>query len=387
MSPERWRQIEDLFDRLHEQSAEERARILDTACAGDSDLRRQMERLLAEDKPGSRLLDHPAWKMNPPEDETVTEVSLGAMLGPYRIESPLGEGGMGRVYKALDTRLGRRVAVKIAREQFSERFEREARAISALNHPHICTIHDVGPNYLVMELIEGSTPAGPLPLDQVLRIAGQIADALTAAHEKGIVHRDLKPGNVKITSSGLVKVLDFGLAKRIDEPSADGSPMTSGLTEVGTAMGTPAYMAPEQAQGKEVNKRADVWAFGVLVYELLTGRRPFQGESMRATLAAVLTTEPDLTIVPARARPLLLACFKKDPRERLSNVGDWQLLIVDDHVIGPVAPVAKSWTPWLVAGAALLLTAGGVTGWLAHRPSAAEAESARQCDIHAADRL
>jgi len=178
MSPERWRQIEDLFDRLQMQSADERARILETACAGDSDLRREMERLLAEDKPGSRLLDHPAWRMNPPEGETVTEVSLGAMLGPYRIESLLGEGGMGRVYKALDTRLDRPVAVKIAKEQFSERFEREARAISALNHPHICTVYDVGTNYLVMELIEGSTPAGPLPLDQVLRIAGQIADAI-----------------------------------------------------------------------------------------------------------------------------------------------------------------------------------------------------------------
>jgi len=368
MSPERWRQIEDLFDRLHQQSADERARILETACAGDSDLRREMERLLAEDKPGSRLLDHPVWKMNPPEDETVTEISSGAMLGPYRIEALLGEGGMGRVYKARDTRLDRSVAVKIAREQFSERFEREVRAISALNHPHICTVHDVGRNYLVMELIEGSTPAGPLPLDQVLRIAGQIAEALTAAHEKGIVHRDLKPANVKITSSGLVKVLDFGLAKRIDEPSTDGSPTSTGLTEVGMALGTPAYMAPEQAQGKEVNKRSDVWAFGIVLYELLTGHRPFHGDSMRATLAAVMTDVPDLSVVPARVRPLLRACLKKDPSERLSNIGDWKLLLAEDE--GP-APVAKSRTPWLIA-AALLLIAGGITGWLVRRPSAAE---------------
>jgi Tol biopolymer transport system component len=371
MSPQRWRQIEDLFDRLHLQSADERARILETACAGDSDLRREMERLLAEDKPGSRLLDHPAWRMNPPEGETVTEISSGAMLGPYRIESLLGEGGMGRVYKARDMRLDRPVAVKIAREQFGERFEREVRAISALNHPHICTVHDVGPNYLVMELIEGSTPAGPLPLDLVLRIAGQIAEALTAAHEKGIVHRDLKPANIKITSSGLVKVLDFGLAKRIDEPSTDGSTTPTRLTEVGTALGTPAYMAPEQAQGKEVNKRSDVWAFGVVLYELVTGHRPFRGDSMRATLTAVLTDEPDLSVVPARVRPLLRACLKKDPCERLSNIGDWKLLLAEDDNSAPVAPVAKSRTLWLVAAAALLLAAGGIAGWWVRRPSTA----------------
>lgn len=371
MSPERWQQIEDLFHQLHEVSAERRERILKSACADDPELRREVERMFAADQPGPRLLDRPAWEVHPAEDETKTELSSGAMLGPYRIESLLGEGGMGRVYQARDTRLGRLVAVKIVREQFSERFDREARSISALNHPHICTVYDVGANYLVMELIEGSTPAGPLPLDQALRIAGQIAEALTAAHEKGIVHRDLKPANVKITTSGLVKVLDFGLAKLTSEPAAGGSTVTTGLTGAGAALGTPAYMAPEQALGKGVDKRADVWAFGVLLYELLAGRRPFRGDSIQETLAAVLTAEPDLSAVPGRTRPLLRACLKKDPRERLSNVGDWQFLLAEDAPVVP-APAAKSGTPWLVAGAALLLAAGLGTGWIVRRPSATE---------------
>src|SRR3974377_902320 len=177
-------------------------------------------------------------------------LSAGTMLGPYEILAPVGAGGMGEVYRARDLRLRRDVALKISAERFSERFEREARAIAALNHPNICTLYDIGPNYLVMELVEGSSPRGPMPLEEALRIAGQIADALVAAHEKGFVHRDLKPANVKITPGGLVKVLDFGLAKRNLQAYADGSTATMGLTEAGTAVGTPAYMAPEQAQGQ-----------------------------------------------------------------------------------------------------------------------------------------
>ncbi len=292
-------------------------------------------------------------------------LSIGEKLGHYEVLSLLGQGGMGEVYKAHDPRLRRDVAIKVSAARFNERFEREARAIAALNHPNICTLYDIGPDYLVMELVEGSSPKGPLPLDEALRIAGQIAAALEAAHEKGIVHRDLKPANVKITPGGLVKVLDFGLAKIVREASPDESTMTMGLTEAGAAMGTPAYMAPEQAQGKEVNKRADVWAFGVLVYELLTGRRPFQGESMRATLAAVLTTEPDLTIVPARVRPLLRACLKKDPQERLSSVGDWRFLLEDDAVGGPSRPARvrwmSRWIPWAMVAA---LVALGIFGLL-----------------------
>jgi serine/threonine protein kinase len=208
MTPERWRQIEELY---HAASTGGRA-VLEGV---DPDLRSEVERLLAHDS-GGKILDQAAAELL--EDSTVTALTSGAQLGPYRIEAPLGAGGMGEVFRGIDTRLGRAVAIKVIREQFSERFEREARAISSLNHPHICTLHDVGPNYLVMELIAGETLAarlkrGQLSIEQTIEYGAQIADALAAAHEKGIIHRDLKPGNIMITRSG-VKVLDFGLAKR-----------------------------------------------------------------------------------------------------------------------------------------------------------------------------
>src|SRR5216683_7795209 len=196
----------------------------------------------------------------------------GTKLGPYEILVLIGAGGMGEVYRARDPRLGRDVAIKVSQEEFTDRFEREARAVAALNHPNICHLYDVGPNYLVMELIEGESPQGPLPLDEALRLARQIADALEAAHDKGIVHRDLKPGNIKIQPDGRVKVLDFGLAKVAPRPTASGNPadtptlMGSQSTEAGMILGTPAYMSPEQARGKAVDKRADIWAFGVVLY-------------------------------------------------------------------------------------------------------------------------
>jgi serine/threonine protein kinase len=237
-------------------------------------------------------------------------------LGPYEILSPLGSGGMGEVYRARDPRMGREVAIKISAERFSDRFEREVRAVAALNHPNICQIYDVGPNYLVMELIEGPTLAerikqGALPLEEALAIARQIGDALEAAHEKGIIHRDLKPANIKIKAEGAVKVLDFGLAKMADPAAAVVNPENSptvalGATVVGQILGTAAYMAPEQARGKTVDKRADIWAFGVVLYEMLTGRRLFEGETISDTLASVLTKEPDCERVPAKAQRLLV---------------------------------------------------------------------------------
>jgi len=196
-------------------------------------------------------------------------LSTGDKLGPYEILAPIGAGGMGEVYRARDPRLGREVAIKVSTSQFTERFDREARAVAALNHPNICHIYDVGPNYLVMEYIEGEAPEGPLPLDGALRIARQIAEALGEAHEKGITHRDLKPANIKIKPDGTVKVLDFGLAKVAQASSSAGleagptqSPTLSmAATQAGMILGTAAYMSPDQARGKPVDKRADIWAF------------------------------------------------------------------------------------------------------------------------------
>jgi serine/threonine-protein kinase len=194
-------------------------------------------------------------------------------LGPYRLIERIGRGGMGEVWKARDTRLDREVAIKISAEQFSDRFEREAKAIAALNHPNICTLHDVGPNYLVMELIDGPTLAdriaeGPIPLEESLAISKQIADALEAAHEKNIVHRDLKPGNIKLRADGSVKVLDFGLAKAgvVEAVTHDSPTLLHSPTQIGVILGTAAYMAPEQARGKTVDKRADIWSFGIVLH-------------------------------------------------------------------------------------------------------------------------
>jgi len=261
-------------------------------------------------------------------------LSAGERLGPYEILSQIGAGGMGEVYLAKDTRLGREVAIKVSNQQFTERFEREARAIASLNHPNICGLFDVGPNFLVMEYIEGEAPKGPLPLDEALRIARQIGDALSEAHEKGITHRDLKPANIRIKPDGTVKVLDFGLAK-ITEPkeSASGAGATQSptlsmaATQAGMILGTAAYMAPEQAKGRPVDRRADIWAFGVVVHELLTGRRMFEGEDVTETMAAVVLKEPQWDGVPVEVRRLLKKCLEKDPKKRLRDIGDvWELL-------------------------------------------------------------
>src|SRR6516162_8263215 len=248
----------------------------------------------------------------------------GSRLGPYEILSPVGAGGMGEVYRAHDPRMGRDVAIKLSAEKFSDRFEREVHAVAALNHPNICHIYDVGFNYLVMELVEGPALAdrirqGAIPLDEALPIARQIAEALEAAHEKGIVHRDLKLANIKIKPDGAVKVLDFGLAKMAEAAATASNPDESptvpmGATLVGQILGTAAYMAPEQARGKTVDKRADIWSFGVVFYEMVTGRRMFEGETISDTLAGVLTKEPDWRGVPVKAQRLLKSCLEKDPK-------------------------------------------------------------------------
>jgi serine/threonine-protein kinase len=300
-------------------------------------------------------------------------LSVGDCLGPYEIRAGIGAGGMGEVYRASDPRLHRDVAIKIATAQFSDRSAREARLVAALNHPNICHVYDVGPNYLVMELIEGPTLAerlrqGPVPLEEALVIAGQIGEALEAAHEKGIVHRDLKPGNIKVKHNGTVKVLDFGLAKGSEDPAVAGAPENSPTmtleqaTRIGTVVGTAGYMAPEQARGKPVDKRADIWAFGVVLYEMVTGQRLFQGETVSDTLAAVLTREPDWTRVPPKVERLLRRCLEKDPKRRLRDIGDARLLL-EEAPARESAPPKRNW-PWRIATAALAIGLAVVLGLL-----------------------
>ena len=266
-----------------------------------------------------------------------TSIGPGTRLGPYQIEAVLGAGGMGRVFRARDTRLGRTVAIKISLTEFSGRFEREARAIAAMNHSHICTLYDVGPNYLVMELVEGETLAdalkrGPLPLDLTLRYAAQIADALAAAHARGIVHRDLKPGNVMIAPAG-VKVLDFGLAKQafVSGENEETAALTVAgpPTEAGQMLGTVAYMSPEQAEARHVDARSDVFAFGVVLYEMLSGRRPFHGDSMLATLAAILQSAPEPLRqhrqgIPEGVEQIVRKCLEKKPGARYGSASEIQ---------------------------------------------------------------
>jgi Tol biopolymer transport system component/predicted Ser/Thr protein kinase len=269
---------------------------------------------------------------------------------------------MGQVYRAVDTRLGRNVAIKVCAQRFSERFEREARAIAALNHLNVCTLHDVGPDFLVMELVEGPTleqrvAKGPIPLEESLQIARQIADALEAAHEKGIVHRDLKPGNVKLKADGTVKVLDFGLAKVDGTPAAqseNSATLTMEATEPGAILGTTAYMSPEQAKGMPVDKRTDIWAFGVVWYEMLAGRKPFSGATATEVLAAVIEREPDWGRVPAKIRPLLQRCLTKDPKRRLRDIGDAMPLVDLAPEAQPAAPPAQR-RKWLGPAVAALL--------------------------------
>src|SRR5687767_2250574 len=275
----------------------------------------------------------------------------GTRIGVYQIEFRIGAGGMGEVYRARDTKLRRDVAIKILPRVFTSdpdrlmRFEREARMLATLNHPHIGAIYGLedadGMLALVLELVDGETVAnriarGPLPVKDALTLARQIADALDAAHEKGIVHRDLKPANIKITSEGTVKVLDFGLAKAAGAATADHtqSPTaTAGGTREGVILGTAAYMSPEQARGLKVDKRTDIWAFGCVLYEMLTGRLPFAGHTVSDTIAAILEREPDWKALPdgtpASIRRVLQRSLEKDLKRRLRDIGDARLELDD----------------------------------------------------------
>jgi TolB-like protein/Tfp pilus assembly protein PilF len=245
----------------------------------------------------------------------------GDKFGPYEILSAVGKGGMGEVWKARDTRLNRDVAIKFCANQFSDRFLREARAIAALNHPNICTLHDIGPDYLVMEYIEGSPPHGPLAAAEATRLALGIAAALEAAHDKGITHRDLKPANILVTQSG-VKLLDFGLALVDDKSAAGIAEAPTALSVAGSVMGTIAYMSPEQAQGRPADARSDVFSFGLVLYEMLSGSQAFAGNSAVETMAAIIREEPPPLDAPAKLAEIIARCLRKSPGARFQRVSE-----------------------------------------------------------------
>lgn len=266
-------------------------------------------------------------------------LSAGNKLGPYEILAPIGAGGMGDVYKARDTRLDRTVAIKCLKPEHAERFKREARAIAALNHPHICQIYDVGPDYLVMEYIEGEPLKSSLPPEEAVRLAIQITEALEAAHDKGIVHRDLKPANI-LVKGGSVKLLDFGLAKieDLNPGSTAFSTLTVGLTEAGAVVGTVAYMSPEQAQGLPVDARSDIFSFGLVMYEMLSGKRAFTGNSAFATMSAIVRDEPSPLQAPAELERLVTRCMRKAPVDRFSSMSEVREALVR---VGHAPPAAQ----------------------------------------------
>src|SRR5262245_39024230 len=318
--PGRWQRIERLFHEALARPLEERAAFLERSCAGDESLRREVNALLESPATANRFLDRDALEVaagliTVPEMPALS----GRRFGVYQLHERIGSGGMGEVYRAHDTRLGRDVAIKILPPGFSAdpnrqaRFEREARVLAALNHPNIGAVYgfeegaaESGETVrgIILELVEGETLSErvrrrPLPIGEALVIAKQIADALDVAHEKGIIHRDLKPANIKMASDGVVKVLDFGLAKTIADDTAFTKTVDAGHTVEGAILGTAAYMSPEQARGQSVDKRTDIWAFGCVLFEMLTGRSPFGRETVSDTIAAILEAEPDWRWLPS----------------------------------------------------------------------------------------
>jgi eukaryotic-like serine/threonine-protein kinase len=420
VTKERWQRVADVYDAAHDKTPSQRLPFVREASAGDSDLRRQVESLLAEDDE-SGVLDTPIQIAVGEVLNDNAPMLPGSFVGPYRIDTLLGVGGMGEVYRARDTKLNRDVAIKILPSAFASdpdrlaRFKREAQVLASLNHPNVGGIYGFensgGIHALVLELVEGPTLAdilasgsrrqasgrAGLPLDEAVAIARQIADALEAAHEQGVIHRDLKPANIKVREDGTVKVLDFGLAKLTDPvgvalqggPSMTQSPTitTPAMSHAGMILGTAAYMSPEQAKGRPADRRSDIWAFGCVLYEMLTGRRAFDGEDVSETLAAILRADPNWDALPAATpqpiRRVLSRCLQKDRLLRLQHIGDARLDILDgargdSPTKGPSEQRSRppGRQPFLVAGvAAIALIAGAwaVLDWAARRqPSPVE---------------
>ena len=393
MTDERWLRVKRLFEAALERPASDRSAFITAAVAGDDALRRDVEKLIAADDADPLLSDQ--WPLA--SASLLAELRLasstglssgssspglaaGHRLAKYDVVARLGAGGMGEVYRARDSRLGRDVAIKILPDAFTSdpdrlaRFEREARMLAALNHPHIAGIYGIEDTgtapALVLELVEGPTLAdrlrtGRLGVDESLAIARQIADALSAAHDKGIIHRDLKPANVKVTPAGVVKVLDFGLAKTDGEDptpeTARSVAQTLSATRDGIILGTAAYMSPEQARGRPVDKRSDIWAFGCVLYEMLAGRKTFDRDTASDTMAAILEREPDWrrlpAATPAAVRRLLQRCLEKDVSRRLRDIGDACLEL--DDAIGRLGSRRLGGRLFEIGRERLVLVAGG----------------------------
>ncbi|HEX4003123.1 MAG TPA: protein kinase [Candidatus Acidoferrales bacterium] len=386
MTPEQWREIKKLLAAALETPPQDRGAYLDRTCA-DPALRREVESLLLAHEQG----DASFMKSLDPDASHSEVLSSGSRLGPYEIVARIGAGGMGEVYRARDTRLNRTVAIKILPPHLAgspgsrDRFEREARTVAGLNHPHICTLYDVGhqgdTDYLVMEFLEGDTLAsrlvkGPMPLPQTLQCAIEIADALEKAHRKGVTHRDLKPGNIMLTRSG-AKLLDFGLAKLKQSAAPAGVSLSQlptvqdPITAQGAIVGTLQYMAPEQLEGKETDARADIFAFGAVLYEMATGKKAFEGKSQASTIAKILETNPPpirslQPLTPAALDRIVTTCLAKDPENRLQSAQDAKLELawIRDALADPAAPESAAsvpaWRhalPWALFGAALLVLA------------------------------
>jgi serine/threonine protein kinase len=394
----RWQQIEKICHEALELEENSRKAFLDAACAGDEELRQEAESLLQFETRGERFIEEPAVEV---AAKMLAHEKPGSLLGQqldsYQTLSLLGAGGMGVVYKARDTRLNRSVAIKVLpRDQVSDperkrRFIREARAASALNHPNIITIYDIGSeggiDFIVMEYVAGKTldqriPRKGMRLSEALKLAVQMADALAKAHSAGIVHRDLKPGNVMVSEDGLVKVLDFGLAKLTEAESGE-RPTRSleSLTETGMIVGTVSYMSPEQAEGKKVDVRSDIFSFGAVLYEMVTGQRAFAGESNLAILTAILREEPKpasqiVKGLPQELEKIIDRCLRKDPGWRFQHMGDVRVELGElKERSGKVAetlparPASRSSAlqarrRWIWAGAALVVVAIAIAAWL-----------------------
>lgn len=382
MTPAEWDRAKEVLSEALERDPTEREAFLQEACANDTRLRRRVEALLSADREATEFLNTPVAALADGASAALAEI-LGSRIGPYQIVREIGCGSMGTVYLAerADGQFRKRVAIKVVypgpgAEELVRRFRYERQALADLEQTNITRLLDSGTTedglaYMVLEYVEGPTLAerislGALPLEEALAIAGQIAQALAAAHAKGIAHRDLKPANVKITPEGVVKVLDFGLAKFV-RPSGESEPlpeMSLQGTEAGMILGTAFYMAPEQARGLAADQRADIWAFGVVLWEMLTGHRPFVGKTLADILSAVITTQPDLDAVPLGVRGLLAACLQKDPGKRLQNIADWRLLLLQSP------PAARPWRayrkPALLAATVLVLGATAL-GYLNRR--------------------